>query len=151
MANPSNVRLTQLVDEFVSQLTVLIHQSALETVREALGEAPAKRRGPGRPRKAAKRRGRPRKATKQAATRRKAGATRGRRSAEQVAAMGKTVLAHVRSNPGQRLEEIGRALGVPTKGLKRPIANMLAAKQLRTEGQKRGTKYFAGRGAKRKA
>lgn len=46
--------------------------------------------------------------------------------------MGDTVLAHVKANPGQRVEEIGRELGVATKDLTRP------------EGQKRGTKYFAG-------
>jgi hypothetical protein len=67
--------------------------------------------------------------------------------------MGQTVLAHVRSNPGQRLEEIGRALWGPTKGLKRPVSNLMEGGALRTEGQKRGTKYFAGRGGgtKRKA
>lgn len=116
-------------------------------MREALGDAPApaKRRGPGRPREAKRAPSRPRKATK-------ASTTRVRRSPDDVAAMGTTVLAHVTANPGQRLEEIGRALGEPTKGLKRPIANMLAAGMLRTEGQKRGrgTSWGAGRGGRRR-
>jgi hypothetical protein len=47
-------------------------------------------------------------------------------------------------NAGHRLEEIGAALKTDTAILKRPIANLLAAKQLRTEGRKRGTMYFAG-------
>ena len=145
--------LRTLVDRFVSDLSVLVHQDALDAVRAALGEGPAqKRRGPGRPRKAAKRGpgrpkaakrgpGRPRKkATKKAGRPRKPG----RRSQEDVAALGETVLAHVRSNPGQRLEELGRELGMPTKELKRPIANLMEAGKLRTEGQKRGTMYFAG-------
>ena len=38
-----------------------------------------------------------------------------------------------------------------TADLKRPIANLMGAGSLRTEGQKRGTKYFAGKGGKRKA
>ena len=144
-------QITHLVDTFVSQLSALVHEQALDMVREALGEAkaPAKRRGPGKPRKTGRGPGRPRKAAKAAAPKRTG--KRGRRSADEVAAMGTTVLAHVRDNPGQRLEEIGRALGEPTKVLKRPIANMLAEGMLRTTGQKRGTKYFVGSGAKRKA
>ena len=146
MARQSNTQIQQLVDEFVSQLSVLVHQSALDVVREALGDssAPAKRRGPGRPAKA-----------KVAAPRRKA-AKRGRRSADEVEALGGIVLTHVRANAGQRLEEMGRALSMPTKELKRPIAKLLEAGALRTEGQRRGTKYFAGgrkaaAGAKKKS
>ena len=134
MARQSNNQIQQLVDEFVSQLSVLVHQSALDVVREALGDssAPARRRGPGRPAKA-----------KAAAPRRKT-AKRGRRSAGEVEALGGVVLAHVRANPGHRLEEMGRAMSMPTKELKRPIAKLLEAGSLRTEGQRRGTKYFTG-------
>jgi hypothetical protein len=67
-----------------------------------------------------------------------------------VAAVGK-VLAYVRANPGQRLEEIGRGLRTDTAGLKRPIQVLVADGKLRTEGQKRGTKYFEGGGGRRKA
>jgi hypothetical protein len=52
------------------------------------------------------------------------------------------VLAQVKAKPGQRLEEIGRALKTDTAVLKRPVAMMVAAKTLGTKGQKRGTKYF---------
>lgn len=135
MARKSNNQLQQLVDEFVSQLSVLVHQSALDVVREALGDspAPAKRKGPGRPAKA-----------KTAAAPRRKASKRGRRSADEVEALGTVVMTHVRSNAGQRLEEMGRALAMPTKELKRPIAKLLEAGALRTEGQRRGTKYFAG-------
>jgi hypothetical protein len=40
------------------------------------------------------------------------------------------------------LEEIGRGLRTDTGVLKKPIAVLLAAKKLKTKGQKRGTKYF---------
>jgi hypothetical protein len=59
------------------------------------------------------------------------------------------VLAHVKANQGHRLEEIGVALKVPTKDLKRPVANLLEAKKLRTTGHMRGTKYVAGSKARR--
>jgi len=42
-----------------------------------------------------------------------------------------------------RVDQIPRAV----TDLKRPVATLLEAKKLRTEGQKRGTRYFAG-GAK---
>jgi hypothetical protein len=56
--------------------------------------------------------------------------------------MASRVLAQVRSKQGQRFEEIGRAMKLPTKGLKLPIQKLLAAKKLKTKGAKRGTKYF---------
>ncbi|MFN0007220.1 MAG: hypothetical protein ACKVXR_04870 [Planctomycetota bacterium] len=58
--------------------------------------------------------------------------------------IGASVLAYVKSNAGQRLEQIGKALQVDTSILKRPVANLLAEKKLSTKGQKRGTMYFAG-------
>ena len=56
--------------------------------------------------------------------------------------MATRVLAQVRTKQGQRLEELGRAMKMPTKGLKLPIQKLLALKKLKTKGQKRGTQYF---------
>jgi hypothetical protein len=67
-----------------------------------------------------------------------------------VAAVGEKVMAYIRANPGQRLEELGRGLRTDTAGLKRPIQVLVAGGKLRTEGQKRGTKYFAGGGGRGK-
>jgi predicted transcriptional regulator len=67
-----------------------------------------------------------------------------RRSTADLEQTSARILAYVRSNPGQRLEEIGRGLDTATAGLKRPIQALLASGSLRTEGQKRGTRYFAG-------
>jgi hypothetical protein len=69
-----------------------------------------------------------------------------RRSAADLEKIAVRVLAHVKSNAGHRLEQIGKALKVETAVLKRPVANLLAGKKLRTKGQKRGTMYFAGGG-----
>ena len=63
------------------------------------------------------------------------------------------MLAYAKANAGHRLEEIGRGLKTDTANLTRPIQVLLAAGRLRTEGQKRGTKCFAGqaRGRAKKA
>lgn len=105
---------------------------ALESVQEALGDGAPRRRGPGRPRKMTIRVGR----------RPRGFAKRGKRTSEQLAAIAARVLAEVRSKQGRRLEEIGKAMRTDTGVLKRPIAKLLAAKKLKTKGQKRGTKYF---------
>jgi hypothetical protein len=49
---------------------------------------------------------------------------------------------YIRSNPGQRMEAIGKAMGKPTRELNLPIKKLLAAKKIRSEGHKRATEYF---------
>src|SRR6185503_16861450 len=106
---------------------------ALEAVQSALGGngSAAPRRGPGRPRKTA--------ASAPAA---RAG-KRGRRASGDVQAMADQILAYIKKNEGQRLEEISKGLGVASKELKLPVQKLFAAKAIKTKGQKRGTKYFA--------
>ncbi len=120
------------IDAFVSDISTLVRRAALDAVASALGSpapAPAKR-GPGRPPKpdasAA-----PARKSKQA-----------KRTPEDVAKMGETVVAYVAKNPGQSVEQIKKALGVEKKDLQLPIVRMVAAKKLKTTGQKRGTRYF---------
>ena len=130
---------------FAAELGTLVRQSAVDAVRGALGDGPPpRRRGPGRPRKtsAPARRGpgRPPKASKAKPGR------RGRRSSEDVGKTGELVQAHVRANPGQRMEEISAALKVTTSALTLPVTKLVARGGLRTEGRKRGTRYFAGSG-----
>jgi hypothetical protein len=132
---PLDHEIRSRIDSFLSELSQLVKRQALEAVQEALGETTVARRGPGRPRSS----GRPRKAG------RPRGAGKGkrvRRSAEELAKIGARVLAQVRSKAGQRLEEIGRALKTDTAILKKPIVDLLKSKKLKTQGKKRGTKYF---------
>jgi hypothetical protein len=131
------------IDQFLTSISHLVRQAAVEAVKDALGATDGRvaapvQRGPGRPRKVAVAGAAPKATTKA-----KPG-KRARRSAEDVEQVAGQVLAYVHGNPGQRLEEIGRGLGVDTGGLKRPVQHLLATGRLRTEGQKRGTKYFAG-------
>jgi len=131
-----NNEIQSRISAFLSELSLLVKRSTLEAVHGALGEAAAPaRRGPGRPRKVSFQvQDRPRSIAKRG--------MRVKRTSAQIEATASKLLTHIRSKPGQRLEEIGRALKTDTAGLKRPIANLLAAKKLSTKGQKRGTKYF---------
>jgi hypothetical protein len=126
------------ISAFLGELSLLVKRQALEAVHEALGGAANVRRGPGRPRKVAMGPGRPPRAI----AKRAAGGKRVRRSPEDLAKLQASVLAQVRSRQGQRLEEIGRGMKTDTAELKRPVALLVAAKKLKTTGQKRGTKYF---------
>ena len=131
------------IDSFLTELGALVKKSALEAVQEALGDGTPRRRGPGRPKGSGRRGpGRPPKASRRRAGRPARGGKRIRRSSEDLAKIGARVLAQVRSKPGQRLEEIGRALKTDTAVLKKPVADLLKAKELKTKGQKRGTRYF---------
>jgi hypothetical protein len=64
-----------------------------------------------------------------------------KRTPDELEALTKNVLAHVKRNPGQRVEQIAAALGTSTKELALPIIKL--GKALKTQGQRRGTKYSA--------
>ncbi len=127
------------VQSFVNELTGLIRQAGLEAVQEALGGVAAP-----------KRRGRPRK-TKKALARRKPVKRKAKktgkhtkRSGAQLEAVATRVLAHVKKKPGQNATEISKALRRTPKDIQHPLRKLIAGKKLRTTGQRRGTKYFAG-------
>jgi len=144
MTNTStNHAIRSRIDSFLTELSGLVRRSALEAVKEVLGEGAPRRRGPGRPKGSGRRGpGRPPKAGRRRAGRPARGGKRIRRSTEDLAAIAARVMAQVRSKQGQRLEEIGRALKTDTAVLKKPVADLLKAKKLRTTGAKRGTRYF---------
>lgn len=125
------------VEAFVSELSELVRQAALEAVSAALGgTAGAGRRG----RRAA------------AAP----GASRGRsrpkgqkRTPAELERLVGSVKAYVSKSPGQGVEKMARDLGVPSKELVLPIKKLIASKDIKTRGQKRATKYFPGGGRAR--
>jgi len=147
MTPPNNLdsEIRARVDSFVNDLSHFVRVAAVEAVRGALGDGSAAPRRRGRPRKAAPALGRVARVAAPVAGRRRPGRP-GRRSPEAVGKTMDQVRAHVRAKPGQRLEEMSRELGVPTRDLKLPVSKLLEAGELRTEGQKRGTRYFAARG-----
>ena len=148
-----------VVEAFVGDLRTLIRRQALEAIAEATlqGEgvtpAPAPRRG----RPAAKpvtRRESPKapaaaavapvKSTRApkplaAPAKRAAGEKRTPRLLEQLTS---GLHDYIKSNAGQNVEQISRALGTPTRELALPLRKLLAGKRISSKGQKRATRYF---------
>ena len=150
------------VDTLVEELTVIIRQAAIETVQEALGGAVASVAGasaprkPGRPKKATaaktgkRKPGRPKKAAGAKSAPKKSG-KRVRRSAADLEETAGLILSYLSSHPGVGVVEISKGVRRSTKDTKRPIQMLLSNKQIRTEGQKRGTTYYAGKKRKKSA
>lgn len=44
--------------------------------------------------------------------------------------------------PGERIEQIAKRMGKPTKDLKLPVKKLIAAKRIRTVGHKRARRYY---------
>ena len=127
MAKQLEQELRDRVESFVADIAEMVKQSALDTVYEALGNGAAPART----------------ATRRATTREAAPRASGiRRWLVELDAVAKAFLAHVKANPGARVEEAAVALGEPTSELKPPAKLLVKAGYLRTEGRKRGTRYF---------
>lgn len=117
------------VDAFVTELSELVRQSALDAVRTALGNGASSNSAPARSR------GRAVKVPTQSLTK---GV---RRTPQEMTATRAKILAYVTANPGQRIEQIAAGLKVPAASLHLPTRTMVG-KTLRTTGERRATRYF---------
>lgn len=54
-----------------------------------------------------------------------------------------TLLTYVRSNPGQRGEQIAQALGTDTKAMRPVMKRLIEGGKVRTKGERRGMQYAA--------
>ena len=118
-----------LVEDFATQLEQITRRMALEQVMEALsGQAGASPTG--------KRRGRP-----PGAKNKTAGGKRVRRSSADLQKMSGALLAHVKAHPGQRGDQIAAALRSDVTTIRKPMKALIAAKKVKTKGQRRGMTY----------
>lgn len=79
--------------------------------------------------------------------------TRGKgvkRNPKVIAALTSRLAGFIAKNPGMRIEQIARELGVGTKDLVLSVKKLLAQKQITTRGQRRATTYFPTKGAARR-
>ena len=65
----------------------------------------------------------------------------GKRPAEVIEQTTSALLAHIKENAGQRIEQIAKALKTQTSDLKLSAIKLLAAKKVKTKGERRGTTY----------
>lgn len=124
------------IEAFTNELTELVKQAALESISEALSGSMAQPPRGGRAR---------RSNGHVASERRSNGVQRkgAKRSPEELESLADKLLKYVESNPGQRTEQIGAALDVPTKELALPMRKLIREGHLKTKGQKRATTYYA--------
>jgi len=124
------------IASLATELASMIREEAMASVAAALGgngAAPARRGG-------ARRRGRGRP---QGSSTKKARGRRGRPPSAANAALAPKVLAQVKAKDGQGVSDIAKALKVNVERVKPVMAKLLANKQVKKSGQKRGTKYHA--------
>lgn len=117
------------IDAFAADLTAIIRRSTLDALQSVIGDAQVQRATAAAPVAPASK---PMRKAK-----------RGTRSPEEVLEVAATFLTYVKSHPGERLDQIAKGLGVPTKDLKLPVQKLFAQKAIKTTGIQRGTKYFA--------
>jgi hypothetical protein len=65
----------------------------------------------------------------------------GKRSAEDLATLTAKLGGYIAKNPGMRIEQIGKSLGVSTRELALPAKKLIASGAVKTRGQKRATVY----------
>lgn len=127
-------KIQLLVHDFVTSVTALARQVAVDTLASALSATATASASPTR----RQRRGMPGDST------RAVGLAKGRkRAAGDLQRLSARFLDHVKAHPGQRIELINRSLGTRTAELRGPIVKLIAAKEIKTKGQRRATMYFA--------
>lgn len=127
-------QISQRVRAFVDEITDLARHQAMQALTAALqtggrGALTARRGSNGA-----------------GARGRLASARDGRRSMDEIDAACDALMAEITARPGQRVEQIATTLSARTKDLALPIRKLIKDRRVRTEGQRRATKYFPGAG-----
>jgi hypothetical protein len=128
MPRNAQSEISSLIESFTNDLQTLVRRVTLEEVVASLGGQVGPRR-----------RGRP----PGSGTAKRRGGRRIRRSSENVEKMGATLIAHVKKHPGQRGEQIAKALHTDVGTMRLPMKKLIAARKVKTKGQRRGMTYYA--------
>jgi hypothetical protein len=139
-------RINDLVSGFINDITKLARQAALDTLSQALagvgGTVVSDLRLPGLGR--GRGRGRPKGRGAILSTARRAKGAK--RPQDEISQLKDTVLGHIKEHPGERIEQINAHLGTRTSDLSLPLKKLISDGAVRTEGDRRATKYFPGDG-----
>jgi hypothetical protein len=126
-------KIQALIDSFVADLGELAKQIALEQLKTAFGSVKLAPLPPSSFSSSAS------SASSSAAARR----SRARRGQHEIEALRNKLLTVIADNPGCRAEDINSALGTRTPQIAQPLRRLVADRLVRTEGARRGTRYFA--------
>jgi hypothetical protein len=111
------IELSQAVGKFVSQISTLARQVAIDSLERALG------------------------GTSTSPTSNRA-RSRNRRSDRTRGALAASFVEFVTKNPGMRMEQINAKLGTTTHDLAGPVRKLLADGEIKRKGHRRSTTYF---------
>jgi hypothetical protein len=129
-----DTRIRGMIESFAGQLAALIRESAMETVRDALGGSAG---SGGRGRRSTGDRGV--SAVSFGGLRPKGQ----KRDPEELSKLRGRLLEFIKGNPGLRIEQIADGLKTSTRELNLPAKKLIAEKLVKTRGQKRATRYFS--------
>lgn len=115
--------VNRAVQTFLAEVSALTRRVACQSLEAAFTDYTAKPGSRGRP----------------------VGRTGAKRSATDLNALASRFVAHVKANPGLRIEQINKQLGTTTYALALPIRKLVASGAIATKGQKRSTTYFVGK------
>jgi len=128
-------RIEDRIRAFTQELRDLLRQAAVEAITTALSSSPPANASSQPTERAAKRK-------RSSSPSRQTIAPAERRSPQQMARVVDLLLAQVTAQPGQTIEQIAKALGMPVRQLSRPVGKLLASGRIRKTGIKRYTRYF---------
>lgn len=131
-------KIQALIDSFVAELGELAKQIALEQLKTAFGSVKLAPLPPSSSSSFSHSAASASVASSAAARR-----GRGRRAQHEIEALRSKLLTVISDNPGCRAEEINSALGTRTPQIAQPLRRLVADRLVRTEGARRGTRYFA--------
>ncbi len=123
--------LRAIVDRFVREITETIQAQVQSALSGAFGSEAIRGRRSGR---GSGRVGRPPASSARGRS--------GKRTADELEALAAKLRSYIAKHPGERIEHIGKALGVSSKELALPVRKLIADKAISTKGQRRATKYF---------